>query len=90
MSRPRHLQLTTHYSLRITSLPCIRSSPATTNYLPPPSLSLYGSSSMGSCNENVFVWNMQGLNSRAHQDVVRDECVLLLYLEETKMDVISP
>lgn len=45
---------------------------------------------MGSCNENVLVWNMQGLNSRAHQDVVRDECVLLLYLEETKMDVISP
>lgn len=47
---------------------------------------------MGSCNENILVWNMRGLNSRARRDavcdVVHDERVSLLCLEKTKMDVI--
>jgi exonuclease III len=47
---------------------------------------------MGSCNENILVWNVRGLNSRARWDAVRDgvrdEHVSILCLQETIMDVI--
>jgi hypothetical protein len=44
-------------------------------------------------SENIFVWNVQGLNALAHRNVVCDLVVSehpsLIYLQETKMHVIS-
>lgn len=66
--------------------------PAADSSRPPLLCVVSVSFSMGSCNENILVWNVRGLNSRtrrdAVRDVVRDERVSLLCLEETKMDVI--
>lgn len=43
--------------------------------------------------ENMLVWNVRGLNSRAHRDAVRELVIVerpsLVCLQETKMHVIS-
>lgn len=43
--------------------------------------------------ENILIWNVRGLNARAHRDAVRElvnaERLSMVCLQETKLSVIS-
>jgi exonuclease III len=43
--------------------------------------------------DNIIVWNVQGLNSRARQDIIHElvavECPSLISLQETKLNVLN-
>jgi hypothetical protein len=44
-------------------------------------------------SENIIIWNVRGLNARSHRDavceLVRAERPSIVYLQETKLSVIS-